>query len=199
MTSFKDVRSASLNETKDKLKEIPEDFLIIKVLKALEAISKSEKSLFMQFREWALCYNQDNLTPAPVIIPSPEKNLTLLAKQIKSLEKTKKIIESYLAQLIRKRCPKLLSISGHVLSAKLIESAGSLEKLANMPSSKIQVLGAERALFTHLKTGAKPPKHGIIISHESVANSENKGKAARKLASKIALAARQDFYSKTKR
>lgn len=95
---------------------------------------------------------------------------------------------------MRKRCPHLTSVAGHVVGARLISAAGSLEKLSRMPSSKIQVLGAEKALFRHLKTGSNPPKYGMIYFHDSVVNAEDKGRAARHLAGKIAIASRQDFY-----
>jgi nucleolar protein 56 len=67
-----------------------------------------------------------------------------------------------------------------------------------MPASRIQVIGASKALFRHLKYGTKPPKHGVIFQHPLVRGSHpnNRGKIARTLAAKIAIAARLDFYSK---
>jgi len=81
-----------------------------------------------------------------------------------------------------------------MLGARLISIAGSLERLARLPSSTIQILGAEKALFRHLRSGAKPPKHGVILQHPIVSGAKNKGRAARKLASKTAIAAKMDFY-----
>ena len=69
-----------------------------------------------------------------------------------------------------------------------------------MPSSTIQVLGAEKALFRSLKSGSRPPKHGIIFQHDMVHSSpkHQRGKIARSLAGKIAIAARIDAFRGTK-
>jgi nucleolar protein 56 len=65
-----------------------------------------------------------------------------------------------------------------------------------MPSSKIQLLGAEKALFRHLKTGAKPPRYGHLFAHPLVqgADDADRGKVARGIADKLALAARADYF-----
>jgi len=74
--------------------------------------------------------------------------------------------------------------------------AGGLSALARMPGSAIQVLGSERALFSHLRGGTPPPKHGIIFQHRRVHNAprEVRGRVARVLAAKLAIAARLDYY-----
>jgi nucleolar protein 56 len=58
------------------------------------------------------------------------------------------------------------------------------------------VLGAEKALFRHLRTGAKAPKYGILHEHPliSQAKKPEHGKIARLLADKIAIAAKVDFF-----
>lgn len=101
--------------------------------------------------------------------------------------------ESY-KERVKKIAPNLTSLLGEELATEFIIAAKNLQKLAFMTSSKIQVLGAEAALFRHLKEKTKPPKHGIILKHISVQNAENKGKAARQLASKISLAAKKDYF-----
>ena len=65
-----------------------------------------------------------------------------------------------------------------------------------MPASTIQVLGAEKALFRSLRTGAKPPKHGVIFQHKFIreARRRQRGKIARTLAGKLAIAARIDAF-----
>ncbi len=123
--------------------------------------------------------------------PSKEKE-AMIAAANSSMKEIKKKIEDKLKNF----APELLKESTPIIAARLLKAAGSMKKLSSMPSSKIQLLGAEKALFTHLKTGSKPPKHGLIIDHPSIQKAENKGKAARQLASKIAIAARKDFYGK---
>ena len=90
----------------------------------------------------------------------------------------------------------LRGLIGPILGARLISLAGSIEKLARFPSSTIQVLGAEKALFRALKTGARPPKHGVIFQHTLIHSAPwwQRGKIARVLAGKIAIAARIDMY-----
>jgi nucleolar protein 56 len=82
------------------------------------------------------------------------------------------------------------------MSARIISIAGSLERLAMMPASTIQVLGAEKALFRSLKTGSRPPKHGIIFQHQALhtAPKWQRGKIARVLSSKLSIAARIDSF-----
>lgn len=64
------------------------------------------------------------------------------------------------------------------------------------PASTIQVLGAEKALFRHMKTGAKPPRHGVIVQHPLLSGAPQKmhGKIARALADKISIAVKVDYF-----
>ncbi|MFC2174286.1 NOP5/NOP56 family protein [archaeon] len=93
-------------------------------------------------------------------------------------------------------CPNMKSLVGGLLSARLIAKAGSLERLAEMPASTVQVLGAEKALFAHIKKGVKPPKHGLIFAYPAIhqAPKNRKGKISRVVAGKLAIAARMDFF-----
>jgi len=58
-------------------------------------------------------------------------------------------------------------------------------------------LGAEKALFRSLRTGARPPKHGIIFQHPLIHEAKRwqRGKVARALAGKLTIAARVDAFS----
>ena len=78
----------------------------------------------------------------------------------------------------------------------MIAIAGSLQNLAMRPASTIQVLGAEKALFRSLKTGARPPKHGLIFQHTLLHDAKRwqRGKIARVIAGKLAIAARADAF-----
>jgi nucleolar protein 56 len=117
-----------------------------------------------------------------------------LAKQVDSLYLLKGRQEYYLESLMQETCPNLKAVAGSQIGARLIALAGSLQHLAELPSSTIQLLGAEKALFRHIKTGSLPPKHGIIIEHPLVSASKRKGKAARMLANKLSLAVKIDVY-----
>ncbi|KAI5192269.1 nucleolar protein 56, partial [Nematocida minor] len=93
--------------------------------------------------------------------------------------------------------PNLTALVGKMVAARLILKAGGLSKLAMCPSSTIQVLGAEKALFRAMKSKAKTPKYGLIF-HSSFINStapRMRGRVSRYLSSKCALASRIDCYS----
>ncbi|AAM03793.1 TPA: NOP58 family protein [Methanosarcina acetivorans] len=122
------------------------------------------------------------------------------AESVCSLYSRRKQLEAYIESSMEALAPNLTTIAGPMLGARLISIAGSLEKLAAFPSSTIQVIGANKALFKHLRARAPSPKHGVIYSHPFINTSPwwVRGKVARALAAKISLAARIDFYSATK-
>jgi len=120
-----------------------------------------------------------------------------LASNLDSLYMYRKNLEAYIESVTRERTPNLSEVAGPILAARLIEKAGGLKKLALMPSSTIQLLGAEKAMFRAMKSRSRPPKHGLIFQHPIVhsASRSVRGKAARSLAAKLAIAARADYFS----
>lgn len=104
--------------------------------------------------------------------------------------------EAYVDDVLKQVAPNMTAIVGAPLSARLISIAGSLDNLAKMPASTLQVLGAEKALFRSLKTGARPPKHGVIFQHTAIHQSPRwqRGKIARALSGKLSIAARVDAF-----
>lgn len=121
-----------------------------------------------------------------------------LAKEVLDLQSMRSSFEEYEIEFAKELCPNLTYLIEAPLAAKLIAHAGSLKRLANMPASTIQVLGAEKALFKHLRNHTKSPKHGILFQHPWVnsAPKKKRGKIARLLSTKIAIALKADFYSK---
>ncbi len=119
------------------------------------------------------------------------------AQQIIALDRYKQELEIYLEDLVEKTAPNINAIIGSLIGAKLIAKAGSLRKLAFMPASRIQLLGAEKALYRFLKTGEKRPKHGLIFQWNQIRSSKPwcRGKIARLVAGKIGLGAKVDFFS----
>ncbi len=123
--------------------------------------------------------------------------LKQLAAGALNLFETRKAIEKYTESAAAEAFPNLCHLLEPLLAARLVTLAGGAERIAKMPASTIQLLGAEKALFKHLHKGSKPPKHGVIFQCPWVRNASegNRGKIARTLASKLALAARADFYT----
>lgn len=150
-----------------------------------------QKSRQQVFKELKLT---EETTMGKALSKQDVDEITALAKQAYNTHQLRKKQELYLEKIMKKFCPNILELCGSTIGAKLIEAAGSLKRLATFPSSTVQLLGAEKALFRHLRTGAKSPKYGYIHEHPLIQNAKEKGKAARALADKISLAARLDFF-----
>jgi len=130
-----------------------------------------------------------------------DRALRSLAEQVAAVAEEADELRAYIERTAPAAAPNLSMLAGPVLAARLISLAGGLESLAKQPSGTVQVLGAEDALFAHLRGGAPSPKHGIIFTHEYVSGTrrEDRGSAARALAGKLSIAARIDHYSGDRR
>jgi nucleolar protein 56 len=128
-----------------------------------------------------------------------DQNLVIvqsIAKQILEMAQIRRELEAHIENEMKTIAPNLATILGTAVGARILAKAGTLKKLASMPASTIQILGAEKALFRSLKTGTQPPKHGILFQHPVVHASPKwqRGKMARAIAAKAAIAARVDVY-----
>ena len=119
-----------------------------------------------------------------------------LAGHILGLASHRRALEEHVTSEMERVAPNTAAILGALIGARVISRAGGLKRLSSMPASSIQVLGAEKALFRSLKTGALPPKHGLLFQHPLVHASPRwqRGRMARAIASKAAIAARVDVY-----
>jgi nucleolar protein 56 len=120
-----------------------------------------------------------------------------LAARVRDLDEEAGRLRTEVERTAPAVAPNLSAMAGPVLAARLISLAGGLEPLAKKPSGTVQVLGAEEALFAHLRGHAPSPKHGVIYTHEAVRGThpDDRGSAARAVAGKLAIAARVDHYS----
>ena len=164
-----------------------EDYILIEMLNTYDDIVSTLNLLTERIIEW------DKIRE---IKGEDQEVANILQEEIKRLEILRDEISKNIEFLANSLCPNLSHLVGTITAARLIASAGGLERLSKLPASTIQVLGAEEAFFRHLKLGAKCPKHGIIFRVPIVRNSPKKvrGKISRTLASKIAIAARVDYY-----
>jgi nucleolar protein 56 len=119
-----------------------------------------------------------------------------LAETLRRLHDARNIMERYIDETMEDFAPNVRELAGASLGARLIAEVGSLENLAKKSSSTIQIIGAEKALFRSLRTGTRPPKHGLIFQHKQIHQAPRwqRGKIARALAGKLAIAARIDFF-----
>ncbi len=220
------LNSFSIELTKKRISSVSRrDKLIIQVVSAISDLDKILNTMSERLREWyGLHYPEleidDNEKYAKNVAEKgrrenfkdfsfsigmefsdkDEKIIKEYAENLISMYSLRDKLEKYLKEIAEEEIPNLTALLGHILAARLLAAAGSLEKLAKMPSSTIQLLGAEKALFRFLRTKGKtkPPKHGIIFLSPYVANApkDKRGKVSRILAAKLAVAARMDYYTK---
>ena len=217
---MENLRESNLKETKKKIKEsVTDDLLIVQTINHIEDLTKVLNILAKDLREWYGYYNpefsreiENHEEFVSLILDKKDKKIKNgmggdlkkedlkpileLCNQINDMYKFKQKQEKYLEDLMTNVCPNITAITGSIIGAQLIQHAGSLKSLILMPSSTVQLLGAEEALFRHIKTGARCPRHGLIINHPLISKASQKdhGKIARALASKILLAAKVDYF-----
>lgn len=127
-----------------------------------------------------------------------ERILKDYATRLKELYKLREQMEKYINSVMKELTPNFSTLAGPLLAARLMALAGSLDKLAKKPSSTIQLLGSEKALFRYLRGRGKSPKYGILFTHPYIqkAPANKRGKVARVLASKLSIAVKIDYYGK---
>jgi len=129
---------------------------------------------------------------------SLKKITTDLSKNILDLIKTKENLEEEIDHLTKKNYINLYTLATPKIAYKMLEIAGSFERLARFPASTVQLLGSEKSFFKALKQNKKTPKYGVIYNHPLLVNLSNKNKAkmARSLAAKISLGVKVDLEGK---
>ena len=202
----------------------PEDHLR-QAVGALDEIQEQENAIVERLREWyglhfpelapmvdagtyidlvALHGRRERMPIAPAesvgaeLGDREEQELKSFAGLAKHVAGERKLVEAYVERSVRELAPNVSELTGPIIAARLVTLAGSVEDLARAPAGTVQLLGAERALFRHLRTGSRPPKHGVLFQHPLVhrAPTWQRGAIARALAGRIAMAARADAYTK---
>lgn len=127
---------------------------------------------------------------------SGSSGLVTLADSALTMMESRKNLEAYLEIEMETSAPNLHKVVGPLIGARLIHSASGLKRLALLPASTIQILGAEKAFFRFLKEGGKPPKHGVLFQHPMVHSAKKglRGRVARTMAATASLASRLDAY-----
>ena len=181
------LHKAALIITKDKVDSAlaSEDLQVIQMVNTLDDLIQTSNLLSERLDCWS-------------IIPTPKDKIQPLQNTISTVNNEMKTLEKQIEQDMQQIAPNITEMVGPLIGARLISLAGGMERLATMPSSTIQLLGAEKALFRFKKEGGKPPKHGVIFQHSQINRNpkEIRGKIARTLATKIAIAAKADAFTK---
>ena len=215
---FQKLYQKNLQITKKAIaKSVGIDHLIMQAINNISELDRVLNIFSKRFREWYALYwpeleYETEKHEALVEIALKHKERTsimggklekqdldqvlLLAKEITKLIELRQEHEKYLEKLMEKYCPNLLELAGATIGAKLLEIGKGLKRLALLPASTIQLLGAEKALFRHLKTGSRSPKFGVIFNHQLIQKSQkkNRGKMARMLADKLVICCRLDYF-----
>jgi nucleolar protein 56 len=127
-----------------------------------------------------------------------DEDLAGLLEEIERMRDQRSLLMKQVSRRAEEVLPNCSALAGGLVAARLAAEAGGIRELAVMPAASLQVLGAKTALFSHLSTGTPPPKHGIVYQHGRVhgARRENRGRVARTLSAKLAIAVRIDYYRK---
>ncbi len=164
-----------------------EDRYVIALLKLLDEIDKTINML------------ENKLADVEEVRESEVCNE--VREKIEELRLLRRKVEKEIEEVLEKIAPNVYSILG-IVGARLLEKAGSLKRLAELPASTIQILGAEKSLYkaiARMKRGkkARVPKHGVLFQHPFVRTlpKKKRGKMARYMAAKVAIAARIDYFS----
>jgi len=189
--------------------ERADDKQLVHAVRSMDDCERTANEIAERVAEWAgslyddagtgVSYARD-LAGADTDDPT-ERQLVSLAERVDDLAEEREELRGFVERRAAEVAPNLSALAGPVLAARLIALAGDLESLAKQPSGTVQVLGAEDALFAHLRGRGPSPKHGVIFTHEYVRGTDpdERGSAARALAGKLSIAARIDHYSGDRR
>jgi nucleolar protein 56 len=188
--SFKrdQLRKKLMKKTQDKMSEkfAGVEVHIIKAVKLIDDLENISNLLSENIDDWS------KRSPSGVA----EEKFNELKDNKELIDKQKDSLSEFIDSEMNKELPRFSNLAGTILGARLLAEAGSKKKLAMIPSSTMQVLGAEKALFNHIKKKTLPPKHGHIFNHPLIQRmpKNKRGKASRILAGKLSIAARMDFF-----
>ncbi|XP_020585092.1 probable nucleolar protein 5-2 [Phalaenopsis equestris] len=172
----------------------------IQYAKAVKLMGNRANAVNLDFSEVLQEEVEAELKEAAVISMGTEvsdidlENISELCDQVLSLSEYRSKLYDYLRSRMNTIAPNLTALVGELVGARLIAHGGSLLNLSKQPGSTIQILGAEKALFSALKTKHATPKYGLIFHASLVGQAapKLKGKISRSLAAKAALAIRYD-------
>lgn len=181
---------ASKKKAKQKIREkfSDKEVHLIQAVNTLDDLQEISNLLDERVTMWNKMYDE---------LPEDGKVIAPITHLLREVNQHIKHVEKEITKRMKNVAPNLSILTGELIGARLIAQAGSLKRLASFPSSTVQILGAEKALFRFKKEGGKPPKHGIIFQHHLIrtAKRDLRGKIARGFAGKISTAAKADAFT----
>jgi nucleolar protein 56 len=162
-----------------------EDLQLIQMVNALDDLIQTANLLSERLTSWS-------------VLPTSKKKVKPFEKTLVAVNEEILRLQEEIEKDMKTIAPNTSKIIGPLIGARLIALAGGMQKMAMMPASTIQILGAEKALFRFKKDGGRPPKHGVIFQHQSIncAPKTERGKIARLFAIKISTAMKADVFTK---
>jgi len=162
-----------------------EDLQLIQMVNALDDLVQTANLLSERLSCWLL-------------LPAPKKKVKPFEKTLAAVNDEIQRLQDQIEIDMKTIAPNTSKIIGPLIGARLIALAGGMQRMAMLPASTVQILGAEKALFRFKKEGGRPPKHGIIFQHPLInrAQKTERGKIARLLANKISTAMKADVFTK---
>lgn len=200
---------------------VTDDKLLVQAVNSIDDVEKTANLLVLRLREWYGLYYPELVDR----VSSNEKFAELAAEKkhreeedsmggdlkqkdvdeimslagaIVKLYDEKQRLEKYVEKKAAKVMPNSCQLVSPMLAARMVAAAGTLDRLARFPSSTIQIIGAEKALFRHMRGKGTSPKHGLLFQSPLVNQAPKKlrGKVARAMASKLSIALKLDRYGK---
>jgi nucleolar protein 56 len=194
------LRSTALDLVRRKLRaSAGAEAELLQTIEALDDLNEAVNRLEERLYEWSRLSDDRRLRGRALAesLAEEEESIGVFARAVLDLHDARLSVQRSLETATAQIAPNLSNLAGPLLAARMISRAGGLKRLSEMPASAIQVMGAEKALFKHLRGKAPSPKHGMIYRHPAVGGTARRlrGRAARSLAAKLAIAARIDRYS----
>jgi len=181
------------------------DTALMQMVRTLDELDRVINLMTERVVEWHQATTIDS--SRKYLHATPEKMLAGLAKtgsatlkpvarEILSMTAVRTRLMKDVSAEALKVIPNMSALVGGLVAARLVSRAGGLTAISRMSGSSIQVLGAESALFAHIRTGSPSPKHGLLFQHRRVHNAPRpvRGKVARQIAAKLAAASRIDLF-----
>ncbi len=194
------IRETALSLVRRKLRaQAGAEAELLQTIEALDDLNEVINRLEERLYEWSRLHDDRRLRGKALaeFLAEEEESIGALARSILDLQDARRSVQNSLETATVQIAPNLSNLAGPLLAARMISRAGGLKRLSEMPASAIQVMGAEKALFKHLRGKAPSPKHGMIYRHPAVMGTSRmlRGRAARALAAKLAIGSRIDRYS----
>ena len=193
------IRDASIIQARRKIKnQLTPDKDLIQSIEALDEAYETINIVSERLTAWYTQVTGEPRTKVEEILelePLPSR-MAILKDFYMSNKTLIADLSEYLDQEAPKVFPNLVNVLGTQLAVRIVAAVGSLSRLARLPASTVQLLGAEKALFRHMSDGSPPPKHGLLYQHPSVKQAvrKDKGRVSRKLAAKVAIASKIEYY-----